>query len=70
MTTEPTHSVPAVEAPSRPRVRALVVDDEPSLVRVVAGYLTRKGYAVDTAADGESAGALARTMLRTSSSST
>jgi len=41
-------------------VRALVVDDEPSLVTVVAGYLTREGYAVDTAADGEAALAAAR----------
>jgi DNA-binding response OmpR family regulator len=41
-------------------VRALVVDDEPSLVRVVAGYLQREGYAVDTAADGEAALAAAR----------
>jgi len=36
------------------------VDDEPSLVTVVAGYLTREGYAVDTAADGEAALAAAR----------
>jgi DNA-binding response OmpR family regulator len=36
-------------------VRALVVDDEPSLVTVVAGYLTREGYLVDTATDGEAA---------------
>jgi DNA-binding response OmpR family regulator len=41
-------------------VRALVVDDEPSLVTVVAGYLGREGYLVDTAADGESALAQAR----------
>jgi DNA-binding response OmpR family regulator len=41
-------------------VRALVVDDEPSLVTVVAGYLAREGYAVDTAADGEAALATAR----------
>jgi DNA-binding response OmpR family regulator len=36
-------------------VRALVVDDEPSLVRAVAGYLRREGYTVDTAGDGEAA---------------
>jgi DNA-binding response OmpR family regulator len=36
-------------------MRALVVDDEPSLVTVVAGYLTREGYLVDTAEDGEAA---------------
>ena len=41
-------------------MRALVVDDEPSLVTVVAGYLGREGYLVDTAADGESALARAR----------
>jgi DNA-binding response OmpR family regulator len=41
-------------------VRALVVDDEPSLVTVVAGYLAREGYEVDTAADGEAALAAAR----------
>lgn len=35
--------------------RALVVDDEPALVRAVAGYLEREGFAVDTAADGRSA---------------
>jgi DNA-binding response OmpR family regulator len=36
-------------------VRALVVDDEASLVRAVAGYLSHEGYTVDTAADGEAA---------------
>jgi DNA-binding response OmpR family regulator len=41
-------------------VRALVVDDEPSLVTVVAGYLRREGYTVDTAGDGETAVAAAR----------
>jgi DNA-binding response OmpR family regulator len=41
-------------------VRALVVDDEPSLVRAVAGYLEHEGYTVDTAADGEAALAAAR----------
>jgi DNA-binding response OmpR family regulator len=51
---------PGSAPPDRARVRALVVDDEPSLVTVVAGYLTREGYAVDTAADGEAALAAAR----------
>jgi len=46
---------PAPATPDRRRVRALVVDDEPSLVTVVAGYLQREGYEVDTAADGEAA---------------
>ncbi len=32
-----------------------MVDDEPSLVTVVAGYLRREGYTVDTAGDGETA---------------
>jgi CheY-like chemotaxis protein len=43
-------------------VRALVVDDEPSLVRAIAGYLQHEGYTVDTAADGEAALATARTV--------
>jgi len=37
------------------RVRALVVDDEPALVRVVAAYLEREGFDVTTAADGRQA---------------
>ena len=39
----------------RAAIRALVVDDEPALVRAVEGYLRREGFAVTTAADGESA---------------
>jgi DNA-binding response OmpR family regulator len=42
------------------RFRALVVDDEPPLVQVVSGYLTREGFEVLTATDGETAVALAR----------
>ncbi len=42
-------------------LRALVVDDEPSLVQVVGGYLARDGFEVVTAGDGEDAVALART---------
>jgi DNA-binding response OmpR family regulator len=38
----------------------LVVDDEPSLVRVVSGYLEREGFDVLTAGDGEAAVRLAR----------
>ena len=30
----------------------LVVDDDPTVAEVVAGYLDRAGYAVDRAADG------------------
>jgi DNA-binding response OmpR family regulator len=37
------------------------VDDEPALVRAVAGYLQREGFAVTTAADGETALHAART---------
>ena len=40
--------------------RALVVDDEPSLIRAVAGYLEHDGFVVATAADGEQALAAAR----------
>ena len=48
-----------VEAPRR--FRALVVDDEPSLVRAVVGYLERDGFEVTSAATGEEALRLART---------
>jgi DNA-binding response OmpR family regulator len=41
-------------------VRALVVDDEPSLVRAVVGYLVREGFDVQSAADGEQALRIAR----------
>jgi DNA-binding response OmpR family regulator len=42
------------------KLSALVVDDEPSLVRVIEGYLTKDGFDVRTAGDGETAIALAR----------
>src|SRR6266542_371974 len=42
------------------RFRALVVDDEPPLVQVVSGYLARDGFDVVSAADGETAVAMAR----------
>ena len=35
--------------------RVLVVDDEPIVLEVLTRYLTREGYAVDTASDGEQA---------------
>jgi len=41
------------EAPGARRV--LVVDDDPTVAEVVAGYLDRAGYVVDRAADGPSA---------------
>jgi DNA-binding response OmpR family regulator len=47
-------------ATSPPRLRALVVDDEPPLTRVVAAYLERDGFAVTVAHDGERAVQLAR----------
>ena len=42
------------------KLTALVVDDEPSLVRVVEGYLLQDGFAVRTAGDGETALAIVR----------
>jgi DNA-binding response OmpR family regulator len=42
------------------RRTALVVDDEPDLVQLVAAYLEHEQFAVVTAADGEQAVALAR----------
>ena len=50
---------PPTAAP--PQVRALVVDDEPPLVRLVVSYLEREGFQVATAGDGERAVELART---------
>ena len=46
------------DASSRPH--ALVVDDEPPLVRLVCAYLEGEGFAVSTAADGEEAIRLAQ----------
>ena len=37
------------------RITVLVVDDEPPIVELVAGYLAREGWAVQTAADGPGA---------------
>jgi DNA-binding response OmpR family regulator len=42
------------------RRRALVVDDEPPLVRLVTAYLEREGFDVASAGDGETALALVR----------
>ncbi|MFE6686262.1 response regulator transcription factor [Streptomyces sp. NPDC057743] len=41
--------------------RVLVVDDDPTVAEVVAGYLDRAGFAVDVAADGPTAVARAST---------
>ena len=38
--------------PSAPARRVLVVDDDPTVTEVVAGYLDRSGFVVDRAADG------------------
>ncbi|MFE0459512.1 response regulator transcription factor [Kitasatospora sp. NPDC058965] len=43
------------ETPAPPAARILVVDDDPTVAEVVAGYLLRAGYAVDRAADGRTA---------------
>jgi DNA-binding response OmpR family regulator len=49
-------------ATSNPNLRALVVDDEVALARLVTSYLERDGFEVEVAADGERALALARTL--------
>jgi DNA-binding response OmpR family regulator len=43
----------------QPSQRILVVDDDPTVTEVVAGYLDRAGFAVDRAADGPAALAVA-----------
>ena len=43
------------------RLRALVVDDEPPLVKLIGTYLEREGFEVASAGDGEAAVELART---------
>ena len=43
-----------------PQPRALVVEDEPPLARLVAGYLEREGFRVSSCADGERAVELTR----------
>jgi DNA-binding response OmpR family regulator len=43
-------------------LRALVVDDEPSLVRVVSAYLEQEGFEVSTASNGATAVELVRTL--------
>ncbi|QTE28115.1 response regulator transcription factor [Pengzhenrongella sicca] len=55
-------SVPAAEPriPHTGGPRVLVVDDEVPLARLVAGYLRRDGFEVETVADGEGAIARAR----------
>lgn len=55
---EPPAARPDGDPPARPH--ALVVDDEPPLVRLVSAYLQREGFSVSTAGDGEQALRLAR----------
>ena len=50
----------ATGGPAPAGLRALVVDDEPPLVKVVSTYLEREGFEVATAGDGERAVELAR----------
>ncbi len=49
---------PAAGQPAPGRI--LVIDDDPTVAEVVAGYLTRAGHHVDRAADGHRGLALAR----------
>ncbi|MFF5404434.1 response regulator transcription factor [Streptomyces misionensis] len=51
----PYESRPAGGPDRAARARVLVVDDDPTVAEVVAGYLDRAGYAVDRADDGPSA---------------
>jgi DNA-binding response OmpR family regulator len=51
--------IPAEVGRETTHLRALVVDDEPPLVRVVSGYLEREGFEVTSAGDGETAVRLA-----------
>lgn len=53
------HTV-AMDTATHGRRRALVVDDEEALARLVAGYLERDGFEVDLAFDGPAAVRLAR----------
>lgn len=50
----------AASGPGAARRRALVVDDEPPLVKLVGDYLEREGFEVVTASDGSRAVELAR----------
>jgi DNA-binding response OmpR family regulator len=56
---DPGGQTPGQQPPAA--VRALVVDDEPPLVRLVSSYLERDGFQVQAAGDGQQAVELART---------
>ncbi|GAA3510846.1 response regulator transcription factor [Georgenia daeguensis] len=51
---------PAGRGGTPPRPRVLVVEDEPAIARVVAGYLEREGFEVAVAGEGHAALDLAR----------
>jgi DNA-binding response OmpR family regulator len=53
--TEPADTEPAPALPAPVPRRILVVDDDPTVAEVVAGYLQRAGYLVDRAGDGKTA---------------
>src|SRR5689334_16136787 len=48
-------STSTADAPIRPPRRVLVVDDDPTVAEIVAGYLDRAGFIVDRASDGRQA---------------
>ncbi len=56
------HTGPMTTAPATPTRRALVVDDEQPMARVVAGYLERDGFEVHLAFDGADGLELARSV--------
>ena len=60
-TTQPTATTVAHRLGARPPT-ILVVDDEPPIVELVAGYFAREGWRVETAADGITALALAHAL--------
>ncbi|WP_049650449.1 response regulator transcription factor [Kitasatospora sp. MY 5-36] len=57
---EPSANEPSAIAGPSAAGRILVIDDDPTVAEVVAGYLTRAGHHVDHAADGPRGLALAR----------
>lgn len=53
---------PADQDPPSTGVRVLVVEDDPSISRLVASYLEREGFIVDVAGDGETGVDLTRSL--------
>lgn len=60
MSPDPGAARPAARGGTPPRPRILVVEDEPAIARVVAGYLEREGFDVAVTGEGQSALELAR----------